>query len=418
MNDSDSVGERIKRAREDKGWSHKKLAQELLSCAQSPSSVDSVKRNIIRWENDEHRVGRDFSAALAAVLGVEVDPSEILTKMNERRRGVEKMMSRSGLKRRDWSSEQHSELYENVCSLARAYLSQPIYKIYKDMADLQDRLAELKDRVIVNYQPDIYFWLSIVMGIFANAGHDLGQPRMAIAYAGWARDLAAETGCAPLQAWTFGMLSLIEYRWSPGDQTHLSKSVEYAEDGVRLLGRTMGTTSVWLQTSEARAKASLGDVDGALAAIYRAERARENVRDDELDAYGGICRSSEAENLYYICDAFTSLESHAIEGQRRSVEAINAYQDPASPDFDFGCLACSRTSLAIARVRLNELDGADEAIRPVFELEPAKRIQGVIQSVEKLYRALQDGPSAPLSRDLMANIVEFKRSRPRIDPTI
>jgi transcriptional regulator with XRE-family HTH domain len=252
MNDSDSTGERIKKAREDKGWSHKKLAQELLSHVQSPSSVDSVKRNIIRWENDEHGVSKDFSAALATALGVEVDPSEILTKMNERRRGVEKMMSRSGLKIRDWSSEQHRELYESVLALARAYLSQPIYKIYKDMAALQDKLVELKDRVIINYQPDIYFWLSVVTGIFANAGHDLGHPRMAIAYARWARDLAAETGCAPLQAWTFGMLSLIEYRWSPGDPTHLSLAAPRIEvvmnsDSLhsgRLIARSYASWSV------------------------------------------------------------------------------------------------------------------------------------------------------------------------------
>jgi len=45
---------------------------------------------------------------------------------------------------------------------------------------------------------------------------------------------------------------------------------------------------VWSPAQEARVRALLGDADRAEAAIGRAERAREEVPGDELDALGGI----------------------------------------------------------------------------------------------------------------------------------
>jgi hypothetical protein len=47
----------------------------------------------------------------------------------------------------------------------------------------------------------------------------------------------------------------------------------------------------------------------------------------------------------------------------------------------FGDAAGSRCDLAVARIALGEIEGAQEAVTPVLELPADQRIRGVISSV-------------------------------------
>ncbi len=55
----------------------------------------------------------------------------------------------------------------------------------------------------------------------------------------------------------------------------------------------------------------------------------------------------------------------------------------------FGDESGTRSALAVARVFLRRIDGAAEALAPVLELPPPKRIHGIVTSVEHVRTALR-----------------------------
>jgi hypothetical protein len=73
-------------------------------------------------------------------------------------------------------------------------------------------------------------------------------------------------------------------------------------------------------------------------------------------------------------------------------------------------LACSRSDLAIARVLQAELEGAVEAVRPVLELPPEQRTNGIVISVERVHQALARSALAADGRDLQERIETFTRT--------
>ena len=90
-----------------------------------------------------------------------------------------------------------------------------------------------------------------------------------------------------------------------------------------------------------------------------------------LMSCGGICSTNRSEQLYYAADALTSLPAEtntARTAERYCIQAVEAYRDTASQDWDFGCQACSHADLAIARLWRGEREGAAEALAPVLEL--------------------------------------------------
>jgi hypothetical protein len=68
---------------------------------------------------------------------------------------------------------------------------------------------------------------------------------------------------------------------------------------------------------------------------------------------------------------------------------VNAYSDATAPDWAFSDQAGSYADLAIARLGRGELDGAADAITPVLELEPERRINGIVHSMQRVHESLR-----------------------------
>jgi hypothetical protein len=88
---------------------------------------------------------------------------------------------------------------------------------------------------------------------------------------------------------------------------------------------------------------------------------------------------------------------------------VSRYDDPADPDWAFGDAAGSRTDLAIARIRRGEVEGAAEVVAPVLDLPVEQRINGIMQSLERVRRAL-DGTSSTAGIQLQQNIEGYMRT--------
>ena len=319
---------------------------------------------------------RDAEGSSLSVSSLETTDAqrEAIAKAAKRARGF---FSADG----DMHDEMMNQVTADVRELASRYMRQPLPEILGPLVAAHDNVfSQLEQRQKPDHARELYFLSGVLGGILANASHDLADPHTAFSHARMAFLCAEQVNHNGLRAWIRGMQSLIAYR---ADQPH--QAIDYAQQGSVFAERSGITSAVWLHASEARAWGKLGNASEAQAAIDRAEHAWDQVRPNDLDELGGICGTNRCEQLYYAADAFTSLPAEiSIAGtaERYCNQAVEAYRDTSSPDWDFACQACSHADLAIVRIRRRDGDGADEALVPLLELPVEKRVNGVIQSAQ------------------------------------
>lgn len=283
------------------------------------------------------------------------------------------------------SSESVEQVYDDVRRLATAYPQRPLSELLGDLVEVQDSVYELLEhRQRPQQAQDLYLLAGVIGGLLAKASHDLADSHAALTQARAAFGCADNADHDGLRAWLRGLQTMVAY-WAGRP----AESVRYAQSGAEYAARSRGTVSVWLPVSEARALAALGDADGSWAAIRRAEEAWERVEPDQLDELGGICTFTQARTLYYAADALAWLPDQGAATDDYANQAVLAYSDAAASDWAFSDQAGSYADLAITRLRGGELDGAAEAITPVLELEPERRINGIVHSVQRVHGVLR-----------------------------
>jgi hypothetical protein len=303
------------------------------------------------------------------------------------------------------SDESIALVQEDVRDLVRSYPTLPLNLVLGHMVSLQETVFTLLERPQrPSHARQLYFMSAIVGGLLAKASHDLADPHAALAQSRTAWLCAEQADHDGARAWICGLQALISY-WArrPHD------SVRYAQRGAEFAARAGNSSIVWLAASEARAWGLLGHADQTRAAIERAEDAWTLVRPDEMDEMGGVATFSRARQLYFAADALAWLPEQAGAAERYSRQAIDAYHDPADPDWAFGDAAGSRTDLAVARINRGEIDGATEIIAPVLDLPPEQRINGIVHSVNRVHQAL-DGTSSATGAELQQAIEHYTRT--------
>jgi hypothetical protein len=311
------------------------------------------------------------------------------------------------------ADETLEQIYDDVRQLVGAYPQRPLAGLLADLVTTQDTVFSLLEaRRRPAHARQLYLLGGVVGGLLAKASHDMAEPQAALTQSRTAYLCADQADHDGLRAWIRGLQALITY-WDG----RLRESVRYAQQGVQFAERSGNSAAVWLPASEARAWAALGNVPEARRAIDRAETAWAGVRGDELDELGGICTFSRARQLYYCADALAWLPAEARQAQDYATQAVAAYADTTSPEWAFGDAAGSRCDLAVARIALGEIEGAQEAVTPVLELPADQRIRGVISSVQHVHRAMWGPDLPPTGRDLQEEIEVFARTPLRVIPS-
>ncbi|NIJ14517.1 tetratricopeptide (TPR) repeat protein [Saccharomonospora amisosensis] len=305
-------------------------------------------------------------------------------------------------------TETLDQLADDVRRLTVAYQQQPLDELLSDITATQARAFGLLEG---HQRPDqareLYLLVGVSSGLVAKASHDLGAPHDAMTHARAAYSAADNAGHDGLRALVRGLQALIAY-WSG----QLSESVRYAQRGADFAARTRGTSAVWLAASEARSLAAQGNLAEARAAIDRATEARERAYRDELDELGGLCTFNRPRQLYYAADALAWAGADEAEhAESVAGEALAAYTHAPDVDRAFGDEAGTRCALAIARIHRGQLEGAAEAVAPVLELPPAKRIHDVVTSVEQVSRALVGVEGGRTAAELSEHLHTFTSER-------
>lgn len=310
-------------------------------------------------------------------------------------------------------SESLDQLRAETGRLAVAYLHQPLSQIVGDIVSLQDfTFGLLEGRQRPRETRELYVVGGLASGMLAKAAHDLRDPHMAMTHARTALLCARNAEQSALTAWVHGLQSLITY-WADRPR----EALQYAQAGQAIPGLT-GTVNIWLSSLEARAWSALGNGLASRHAIERASDLREHVQKDDLDDLGGMCYFSRQRQLYYAADAGASLleigaDQNEVKARTAAyaTEAIEAYESAPAHERSFGDEAGSRTDLAIVRVRSGELEGAQEAIQPVFDLPVPQRIHGVVSSVINVHKVITaQAADAPIAREIQEEIENYCRT--------
>lgn len=302
-------------------------------------------------------------------------------------------------------TEALDQLRADVCVLANDYLREPLAVIMGDLIETQENVFRLLEgRQRPGQARELHVLAGVVSGLLAKTSQDLGRMHDAMTQARTLYVCADNADHVPLRAWARGLQSLIAY-WADRPQ----EAVRYAQAGTDLVARQNGSVGAWLAGLEARAWAMLGAATETTQAVARCEERRARLEPDDLDAIGGLLSFGVAKQHYYTAGALVLIDGEETSAQAEAARAIELFESSDAQVRPFGDEAGARSELALARVRGGAVDGAWQALAPVLELAPDKRIGGIVTSVVRVHEALRARPyaSSPVARDFRGQIEEF-----------
>jgi tetratricopeptide (TPR) repeat protein len=300
--------------------------------------------------------------------------------------------------------ESVAQLHDDLRYFSTKFVGTSVFDMVGELAEFQDAMfGTIEDqRHPVPAIRVLYFSAAVTTGLLAHALKDLGRTYEATAFARTVYACGEAADHPGVMAWARGELSLIAFR-----QRNFVQALKYSEAATKISERLRGSTAMWAWALQARAHASLGDYDRALSAVSSLRRARDIWTPDDLDRVGGLFEFSEPKQSYYLAGTYADISGSAQLAEGEALEALSYYSQSESY---YATAAGTRCELALARVHRQEFEGALEALEPVFELPPVRRVTGIIDSLGRVRAALIATASQdPLAQSIDREIVEFCR---------
>ncbi|WP_281912359.1 helix-turn-helix domain-containing protein [Streptomyces olivaceus] len=223
---------------------------------------------------------------------------------------------------------------------------------------------------------DLYAISGYLCGLLAWMSSDLGHVAEAETQGLTAWLCAELAGRDALRAWVLSVRSKTAF-WN----RRLKEAVQHARRGATY--QASGTIGVLLACQEADAWSQLGAEDEALAALARADAAREAV--NGVDDIGGLfsCAPARQENYNAAVQLRIGRAPQALRAADRALHLLST-----QPVRAYGTLAQIHISRAAAHLALGEPEGAHQALRPVLALAPDRRLSPVTDRLEEISRTL------------------------------
>lgn len=276
-----------------------------------------------------------------------------------------------------------NHLSYELCRIAINYVHAPLLPLFRDLVALRKHAFELlrNGRQHPTQARQLFFLAGTSCLLLAHASQNLGDSASAMAQVRAALTCAEQADHNGLQAWTHGTAALI------AEWTHQHrKAVVFAQRGQRFA--PTADSRVRLAALEARAAARAGDRCLALDALNRAAGARDvAAQHDELAEFGGLLTFPVAKQHYYAGSTYVLL-GDAESAQEYALLAIGMYQTGPVEQRSYGDEALARVDVTTARLALDDLDGAREALKPVLDLPPERRIEQLTAGIGRVRAAL------------------------------
>ncbi|MFK8848390.1 hypothetical protein [Streptomyces sp. Ac-502] len=294
-------------------------------------------------------------------------------------------------------------LHDAILDIARTYNSTSPPEVHRKakelLLDAQDKLERTQ---VLRQREQLYLTAGQAAAMLSAVCFDLGALQPAVQHSRTAILYGQIIEHGPLQAYAHGALAFLAY-WSgrPSDALNLVRTAQ----GFGGLGATARSR---LAVIEARAHAHLGDREQAVRAVRDSLDIHHSDRDELHDDIGGEfgftperLAMSNATTFLLVGDA-----TGAEEAATHALRLLDERPDGARP-----MLISSQASTDLARARLlrRELDGACEALEPVFDVPRDWRGAGVLERLAAARAQLThpDFRTAAQASDLGERIEEF-----------
>ncbi|MEW9532842.1 XRE family transcriptional regulator [Microbispora sp. NPDC049125] len=290
------------------------------------------------------------------------------------------------------------QLGDDIIRLARAYVHAPPLPLFGELTRVRNRTYRLLERTRnPGQQHDLYLAVGQVCGLLGSASFDLGYPYAAAEQARAARVYGEVIGHNELSAWADGLLACVEF-WAGRP----AQALRLVERGLAIA--PAGTTRVRLLSIAARASALLGDSDSTRDAILAAQEAR-GPRGELHDDVGGEFSFDEARQAFCAGSAYLSA-GMAAEAEAECERALQLYRDVSEEQRWYAAEASASVDLAAARLLASDVDGAGDALSPVFALQADRRVEGLIKRVMHVRNSLASVPASQAGQ-LVERIDDF-----------
>jgi tetratricopeptide (TPR) repeat protein len=295
------------------------------------------------------------------------------------------------------------QLQDDVVQLARRYAQTSPLLLYGGAIRVRNLGFQLLGRTKrTDQERDLYLIIGQTCGLLAAASFDLGSRVAATEQARSAWIYGRHIGHNSLCAWARGMQALIEY-WSGRPL----EAVALVQEGQAYA--PPGTALVRLRCVEARAWSHLGDAGQTAQAIGAAWDARDQAGHNDLhDEIGGEFSFDEARQARCNGSAYVMLgdADSAITATRRAIDLVVTL--PPERRW-LKVEAEAHTDLSAAYLLKGQLDGAHEALAPVFAVPQELRIEGLLQRLGRVRNLLVGGAfrSSREACQLQEQIEEF-----------
>jgi tetratricopeptide (TPR) repeat protein len=269
-------------------------------------------------------------------------------------------------------------LQEEIARIARRFPMTPAYTSFSEAKRVRDTAYELLDRTgRPSQEADLYLAAGQACGILATSAFDLGYTDAAADQARSAFVYGRMIGHAGLCAWALGMRALICY-WSE----RAYEALDLINKGLALAPQ--GTPVRRLRGIQARAFAHVGDHEGAAQAARLArEQAESTPRDLIHDQIGGEFSFDHARLARCLGSAYILLgdADPAIHEAQTALELYAALPEAARMP---KVITEAHIDLAHGYLLQGSLDAAEDTLRPVFDLQPPQRIEGITSRLSSL----------------------------------
>ncbi|MFF1640637.1 DNA-binding protein [Streptomyces sp. NPDC058246] len=308
------------------------------------------------------------------------------------------------------------ELRDQVVILARRYHGLPAGKAYEEADRLRQEVERQRDRTQVPVQQQALMVLNgQTAALLAVAAFDLGYFPSARTLARAAAVYGESSRFTPLQAFADGTLAYIAY--------HTGNTTEAVTKANRALshGGLGNVAQSRLHAILARAYAHLGDVTSTQQAIRHSQDSDHDLRDELHDTVGGEFGFSP-ERLAMSNSTTALLIGDSAQAEAAARRALALLGEKPQDEQSAHVRAGAAADLAHARLLADDVDGAAEALAPVWDVPADQRKTGIVVRAARIGRHLSRPPyhGAPLPTELRERIEDFTRVSPpyRLGPPV